>query len=138
MLLFRDWWDRDWPEDAAWERGVERLLADESTDFLLASVGDSPPCGVTVLRYRHSLWQDAPDCALEDLYVEEDARRHGAGEALVAGAIERATERGCRRVELDVNENNEAALALYEKLDFSSWSDELNGHNLLMRHYMDR
>ena len=56
----------------------------------------------------------------------------------MAAAIERATERGCRRVELDVNENNEAALALYEKLDFSSWSDELNGHNLLMRHYMDR
>ncbi len=138
MLLFRDFWDRDWPEDDAWERGVERLLDDPDTEFLLASVGDQPASGVTALRYRHSLWQDAPDCALEDLYVEEEARRHGLGEALVRAAIERATERGCRRVELDVNENNEAALGLYEKLDFSSWSEELSGHNLFMRHHMDQ
>jgi ribosomal protein S18 acetylase RimI-like enzyme len=137
MLLFRDHWDRDWPEDEAWDRGVARLLEDPNTDFLLASVGDAPASGVAALRYRHSLWQDAPDCGLEDLYVEEEARRHGVGQALVEAAVERATERGCRRVELDVNENNEAALALYEKLDFSSWSDDLNGHNLFMRHHMD-
>jgi ribosomal protein S18 acetylase RimI-like enzyme len=135
MLLFRDWWGRDWPPDDSWRRGVERLLADDLTDVLL---GGDPPAGVAVLRYRHSLWQDALDCSLEDLYVEEGARRDGLGERLVSAAIDRATERGCRRVELDVNEANLPAVALYEKLGFTSFSPELGGHNRFMRHYIER
>jgi ribosomal protein S18 acetylase RimI-like enzyme len=138
MLLFRDWWDRDWPQPDSWRRGVELLLGDERTDFLLAAMDAQPPSGVAVLRYRHSLWQDAPDCWLEDLYVEEGSRRYGMGERLVSAALERARERGCRRVELDVNEANEPAKALYEKLGFSSFSSEMGGHNLLMRHHFER
>jgi ribosomal protein S18 acetylase RimI-like enzyme len=135
MMLFRDWWGRDWPPDDAWRRGVSILLDDDRTDVLL---GGDPPAGVAVLRYRHSLWQDALDCALEDLYVEEHARRDGVGQALVSAALERARGRGCRRVELDVNEANEPAVALYEKLGFSSFSPELGGHNRLMRHHFER
>jgi ribosomal protein S18 acetylase RimI-like enzyme len=132
MLLFRDWWKRDWPPDASWRRGVKQLLGDDRTDILL---GGEPPSGVAVLRYRHSLWQDTLDCCLEDLYVEEHARRSGIGEQLVSAALDRARERGCRRVELDVNEANEPARALYEKLGFSSFSEQLGGNNLMMRHY---
>jgi hypothetical protein len=29
MLLFRDHWDRDWPEDEAWDRGVARLREEQ-------------------------------------------------------------------------------------------------------------
>jgi ribosomal protein S18 acetylase RimI-like enzyme len=134
MLLFRDWYGREWPPDESWRRGVEKLLADDHTDFLL---GGEPASGIAVLRYRHSLWQDALDCCLEDLYVEEHARGSGLGEQLVSAALERARERGCRRVELDVNEANEPAHALYEKLGFSSFMKELPGRNLLMRHYFD-
>jgi ribosomal protein S18 acetylase RimI-like enzyme len=135
MIGFRDWWERDWPPDDRWRAGVSGLLADELTDVLL---GGDPPSGVAVLRYRHSLWWDALDCNLEDLFVEESARRSGLGERLVLAAIERAASRGCRRVELDVNEANTPALALYEKLGFSSFSTELGGHNRFMRHYIER
>ena len=72
------------------------------------------------LRYRYSVWTASDDCWLEDLWVREDARRVGLGAALVEEAIRRAAERGCRRIELDVSEANEHALALYEKLGFSS------------------
>jgi ribosomal protein S18 acetylase RimI-like enzyme len=134
MIEFRNWWKRDWPEDDAFARGVERLLADENTDFLLGAVDeDAPPSAVCQLRFRHSLWWDAPDCLLEDLFVEDAARRHGLGEAMVNAAVERARERGCRRVELDTNETNAPAVALYERLGFSSYSDEAGGHNRFMR-----
>ena len=65
--------------------------------------------------------------------MEDSARRHGLGEALVQAALDRARERGCGRIELDVNEANEPARALYERLGFSSYVEELGGHNRFMR-----
>ena len=129
MIGFRDWWQRDEPADDVFARGARRLLADPNTDFLLA--GD-PPTGVCQLRYRYSIWTGS-DCWLEDIFVEEAARGTGLGRALVEAAFERTRERGCVRMELDVNEANPSAVRLYESLGFSGWSDPPGGRNLLMR-----
>jgi GNAT superfamily N-acetyltransferase len=134
MIAFRDWWGRDWPDDAAFAAGVERLLGDGNTDFLLASA-DGDVLGVACVRYRYGLWQDAPDACLEDVFVEEVARGRGLGEELVRAAVERARGRGCRRIELDVNDVNEPARKLYERLGFDSYVSELGGHNRFMRLY---
>jgi ribosomal protein S18 acetylase RimI-like enzyme len=90
---------------------------------------------VACVRYRHGLWQDAPDACLEDVFVEDSARGQGLGEELVRAGIERARERGCRRIELDVNDANEPARKLYERVGFSSFVGELGGHNRFMRLY---
>jgi GNAT superfamily N-acetyltransferase len=130
LVEFRDWWQRDWPPAESFERGVRRLVADPATEFL---IGGDPPAGVAALRYRYGVWYDAEDCCLEDLFVREEARGSGLGRALAEAAIERARERGCRRIELDANEANPAATALYESLGFSGWSDPPGGRNVLMR-----
>jgi len=130
MIGFRDWWSRTEPPDAAFHGGVRRVLADPNSDFLLA--GD-PPAGMCQLRYRYSIWTESDDCWLEDIFVEEAARGSGMGRELMDAAFARARERGCRRMELDVNEANAAALALYESLGFSAGSDPPGGRNLLMR-----
>jgi GNAT superfamily N-acetyltransferase len=130
IAAFRDWWQRDDPDDAAIEAGVRRLMADPNTEYLLA--GD-PAVGVCQLRYRFAVWTSAEDCCLEDLYVEDDARGSGIGRALIQAAFDRARERGCARMELDTNEANAAAVALYESLGFESGSDPPGGRNLLMR-----
>jgi ribosomal protein S18 acetylase RimI-like enzyme len=129
MIGFRNWWQRDQPDDAAFEAGVRRLLADPDTDFLLA--GD-PATAVCQLRYRHALWTDSDDCCLEDIFVEEEARGSGVGRALVEAAFERARERGCARMVLDVNEANAGALRLYESMGFET-SDPPGGRSLFMR-----
>ena len=130
MIGFRDWWQRDEPEDAVFERGARRLLADPNADFLLAG---EPATGVCQLRYRYSIWTESHDCWLEDIFVEAEARGSGVGRALMEAAFERARERGCARMELDVNEANPEALRLYESLGFEGWSDPPGGRNLLMR-----
>jgi ribosomal protein S18 acetylase RimI-like enzyme len=130
MIGFRNWWQREEPDDAAFEAGVARLLSDPNTEFLL---GGDPAVGVCQLRYRFAVWTGTEDCCLEDIFVEERARGSGLGRALAEAALERARVRGCARVELDVNDANAAALALYESLGFESWSDPPGGRNLLMR-----
>lgn len=120
LIGFRDHYGRSEPPEHTFREGVERLIAGHDTEYVLAAAGDAEPGGVCQLRYRHSLWTATEDCWLEDLYVREADRRAGLGEALVAVAIDRARERGCGRIELDVAESNRAAWALYERMGFSA------------------
>jgi GNAT superfamily N-acetyltransferase len=133
IVAFRDHMGSDWPSDNAFLASVERLLEDRDTEFLLAAPDDdSPPSGVVQLRFRFSVWKAAPDAWLEDLFVAADARRAGIGDALVALAIERARARDARRIELDCNERNEGALALYERHGFSPRSKGTEGRDLFL------
>ena len=52
--------------------------------------------------------------------MEAGARRAGLGRTLAEAAVERARARGCRRIDLDVNEDNLSALALYRDMGFST------------------
>jgi GNAT superfamily N-acetyltransferase len=118
---FRDWWGNERPLDADIRATVGRLIPDSATDYLLAAAdGASEPAGVCQLRYRLSVWTGVDDCWLEDLFVADGARRSGLGRALVEAAVDRARERGCRRMELDVNEENLDAIAFYVSLGFST------------------
>ena len=133
LVAFRDHRGSDWPSDNAFLASVERLLEDRDTEFLLAAPDDdSPPSAVLQLRFRFSVWKAAPDAWLEDLFVAADARRAGIGDALVTLAIERARARGARRIELDCNERNEGALALYERHGFSPYSKGAEGRDLFL------
>lgn len=138
LVEFRDSLERDWPSANAFLAGVERLIEGREAEYLLGATDpDSPPSGVCQLRFRYGLWFAAEDCCVEDLFVREDARRAGLGRALVRAALDRARALGCRRVELDVNRANPAALALYEEFGFSAWADVPGGENVLMRRRMD-
>ena len=138
LVAFRDHLGGDWPSANAFLASVERLLEDRDTEYLLAAPSDdAPPAGVLQLRFRLSVWKAAPDAWLEDLFVSEDARRAGIGDALVALAIERARARGARRIELDANERNAAALALYERHGFSPRSKGGAGRDLFLGRPID-
>jgi GNAT superfamily N-acetyltransferase len=136
LLAFRDWMRGDQPSAESMAASVAKLLGDPATEYLLGGASrDQRPSGVCQLRFRHSVWTGAPDCWLEDLFVEERQRGRGIGGAIVRFACERAAARGARRIELDTNEDNRGAIALYESLDFSSSSKphgELRGRDIFM------
>jgi ribosomal protein S18 acetylase RimI-like enzyme len=134
LVAFRDHLGYSWPSDNAFLAGVERLLDDRDTDFLLAAADDdAAPSGVAQLRYRIGIWRAGRDCLVEDVFVDESARGQGVARALLDLATARALERGCRRMELDVNEANTAALALYESYGFTSGSPR----DVYMRRHLD-
>jgi ribosomal protein S18 acetylase RimI-like enzyme len=133
LVAFRDHMGLDWPSDNAFLASVERLMEGLDTDFLLGAVDPgSPPSGVLQLRVRFSVWKAALDGWIEDVYVAPGARRCGVGDALVVRAIERAAERGARRIELDCTEDNAGALALYERHGFSARSKRSAGRDLFL------
>ncbi|MGD0198764.1 MAG: GNAT family N-acetyltransferase [Solirubrobacteraceae bacterium] len=142
LLAFRDWFGGERPDERDALHSVGLLLEDPATEFLLAAVDEQAGAhGVCQLRFRHSLWMSADDCWLEDLFVEEQARRRGVGQALVEAACVRASERGATRIELDTNETNAAAIALYERCGFSAASkshDRAGGRDLLMGRRLER
>jgi GNAT superfamily N-acetyltransferase len=131
LTEFRDHQGRGWPDDASFLDSVRRLMGDPDTEFLLAG---EPSDGVCQVRFRFGVWYAEYDCLIEDVFVRERARGTGLGRALVEGALERARARGCRRVELDTNEANGPALALYRSLGFSAGSDVVGERDLFMRH----
>lgn len=117
---FRDWWGKSDPPTTEIHESVERIHRSGDGEYLLGDAIDgNGPAGVCQIRFRWSVWTTAEDCWLEDLYVRESARRGGLGRALVEASADRARERGCKRIELDVNEDNESAQALYQACGFS-------------------
>jgi GNAT superfamily N-acetyltransferase len=138
MAAFRDHIGLSEPSDAEVAEGVARLLADDDTEFLLAAPDDgAPAAGVAQLRFRFGIWRAGGDCLLEDLFVDGAARGAGLGRALLEATLDRARTRGCRRVELDVNESNDPAVRLYGSFGFSATANPYGARDLYMRLHID-
>jgi GNAT superfamily N-acetyltransferase len=114
---FRDFLEARSPANAEIEAAVSALIGDRHTEYLLVG---SPEAGFAQLRFRLSVWSGTEDAWLEDVFVQESARGEGFGRALVEAAIERARSRGCSRIQLETNQNNRNAIALYEAAGFNA------------------
>lgn len=116
---FGHWFGGTAPPEEDVLASVERIMGGRDGVYLLgAPGGDGDAQGVCQLRFRWSVWKSAEDAWLEDLFVREEARRSGLGRELVEAALTAAGDRGCKRIELDVQQDNPAALALYEACGF--------------------
>ena len=111
-----------------WRRRVQR--ADRPT--LLAWLGPPPPPAVVSPPTRPAGMSflgwvaptpDRPDVdgviGIYSVFVDDWARGRGAGDALLAAAIDHARAAGARRVVLDVGDRNPPAQALYRRAGFT-------------------
>jgi GNAT superfamily N-acetyltransferase len=102
---------------------VERLQRDEAV--ILLAMLDGRPCGFTQLYPMFSSVRTARLRILNDLYVDEDARRRGVARALLDGAVAFARAEGAAGLMLETGRDNAAARALYHaagwREDASQW-----------------
>ena len=97
---------------------ARELLGDGEIAVLLS--GDD---GVAVLSFRPSLWTEALECYLAELYVVPGRRGHGLGRALLEAALDLAHDTGADYVCLATSEDDVAARSLYESAGFSNRDD---------------
>lgn len=91
----------------------ERLSRDESTVILAYRDGEAAPAGFTQMYPMFSSVRAARIYVLNDLYVAENTRRQGVGEALLRAAADFARSRGAIRLELETTPDNLKAQSLY-------------------------
>jgi GNAT superfamily N-acetyltransferase len=107
---------------------VERLrdqLASERPPFeCVLAERDGVPVGFALFFPTYSTWEGRPGIYLEDLYVVEEERGRGTGQALIRRVAEHAVERECGRLELAVLDWNAPAIGFYERhggIPMSDW-----------------
>jgi ribosomal protein S18 acetylase RimI-like enzyme len=94
-------------------------------------VTDDPPVGLAVLRFRPSIWVEALEAYLAELYVAPDRRGEGLGKELLDAALGLARERGAAYIDLGTSEDDTAARALYESAGFTNREGRPDGPRML-------
>ena len=103
---------------------IRELLTGDDTVVLLA--GDGPD-GLAVMRFRPSIWIEALECYLAELYVVPDKRGRGLGRALMDEVMRVARAQGAGHIELNTSDDDVAARALDEKLGFTTREGKPDG-----------
>jgi ribosomal protein S18 acetylase RimI-like enzyme len=116
--------DEPTPSAGFFARRISELIAEDGVTVLLARDG---PDGFVVLRFRPSLYSQALECYVAELYVVPGRRGHGLGRALMEAAIEHARSRGADHMDLNTSEGDVAARALYESLGFTRLEGRADG-----------
>ena len=81
--------------------------------FAVAQLGDEL-IGTASLHEHYSTWQASPLGSVEDFFVRPEHRNNGVGTELLGLLVEESRRRGYCRVELQVQEENDAAWKFYE------------------------
>jgi ribosomal protein S18 acetylase RimI-like enzyme len=95
---------------------LEEIVSSPASRLLVARAEDGSVLGMlTLALFRIPTGMRA---WIEDVVVDETARRRGIGEALTQAALRTAQEAGARTVDLTSRPSREAANRLYRRLGF--------------------
>jgi ribosomal protein S18 acetylase RimI-like enzyme len=99
------------------EEELGEVVASPATDLFIALSDEGTIVGISTLAtFRIPTGLRA---WIEDVVVDESARKTGVGEALNQAMLDRARERGCITVDLTSRPSREAANNLYRKIGFT-------------------
>lgn len=96
--------------NATWRR----VFDPASAIFMRVAEVDGKVKGFTLCITHEGTWTHAPDCYLEDLFVDESARGHGVGRALLDDLVALCKKNGWTRLYWHTDESNTTARKLYD------------------------
>lgn len=84
-------------------------------ESVIALDNNEQPVGYAIYLETYSSFRALPTMYLEDIFVREEARGEGFGEALFSHVVEAAKQRGCGRIDWQVLDWNVTAREFYER-----------------------
>jgi GNAT superfamily N-acetyltransferase len=109
----------DVPSDAEIETLLD-LAEPAGEGFVFLGAFEGPEMvGIVSVAFAQSTYKAAPFAWCDDLYVRDDRRRGGVGEALMEAAGQLASGRGCSNVLVAAGEGETGALAFYRGCGFA-------------------
>lgn len=99
--------------------GLEQIISNPSIGEILVMKIDGKVVGMVSLLYSISTALGDKVAILEDMVIDKDFRRKGLGKELLQEAIDFAQKRGCLRLTLLTDYDNETAIRFYQSAGFS-------------------
>jgi GNAT superfamily N-acetyltransferase len=100
--------------DEGYEQTWQRLLRGADVHAVGAWL-DGKLVGIAHYLFHATIWS-VDSCYLQDLFVDEAARGHGAARALIEHVAEESHARGADRFYWTTKQDNATARALYDKV----------------------
>jgi len=97
---------------------------DPQFEALLAEI-DGNVIGLCLFFYEFSSWRGELGVYIQDLVVDETARTHGIGRALLRASARHAQEHGATHMRLSVEQDNETAIRFYAALGLKESNDRV-------------
>ena len=95
-------------------------LRDYPTTLVLLAIFDKQIVGVAVCFFGFSTFRARPLLNIHDLAVLPDFRGRGIGQSLLSEIENRARQRDCCKLTLEVRTDNDGARRLYERFGFEA------------------
>ena len=110
---YKTFYETELPE-SSYQHTWQRLLQAQAVHGLAARL-DGQLMGITHYLFHASNWS-TDVCYLQDLFVDEAARGHGAARALITQVAQVARERGAPRLYWLTHQSNARARRLYDRV----------------------
>jgi ribosomal protein S18 acetylase RimI-like enzyme len=111
-----------YPSEQGAVAGRLERLAEDSRSWVYVAVEGERVLGLGAVHVMSILERDDPIARITAMVVDEGARGHGAGRALLEGLEEVARVEGCDRIDLTSRYEREGAAAFYRRMGFEDTS----------------
>jgi ribosomal protein S18 acetylase RimI-like enzyme len=115
---FNQEYDEPSPEPEVLADLLARRIADSNATVLLARDDARVAVGVAVVRLQPSLWSDALEAYLAELYVVPSRRGQGFGRELLTAVVDTSRAAGADYAFLITSEEDQLAQRAYEAAGF--------------------
>ena len=110
-------------EPLSWDvrKRLISALRDHPTTLVMLAFDDQQAVGIAICFLGFSTFQARPLLNIHDLAIVPTHRGKGIGRALLEAVQAHARDRGCCKLTLEVQEDNQRARHLYESFGFANF-----------------